>query len=76
MVPLREEEYKKQIEEVVDEIIRMGLSLGGTFTGEHGVGIAKKKYMSLMYPEKYLSILRGIKQVFDPNNILNPGKIL
>jgi len=75
MVPLREEEWKGRIEEVVDEIIRLGLSLGGTFTGEHGVGISKKKYMSLMYPEKHLSVLRGIKSVFDPNGIMNPGKV-
>jgi glycolate oxidase len=76
MVPLREEEWKGHIEEAVDEIVRMGLSLGGTFTGEHGVGIAKKKYMPLMYPEKYMSILRGIKDLFDPNGILNPGKLI
>jgi len=76
MVPLREEEWKGHIEEAVDEIVRMGLSLGGTFTGEHGVGIAKKKYMPLMYPEKYMSMLRGIKSLFDPNGILNPGKLI
>ncbi len=50
-------------------------SLGGTISGEHGIGLIQKGYMDIMFEEAQLSLMRGIKKVFDPNNILNAGKI-
>ncbi len=50
-------------------------SLGGTISGEHGIGLIQKKYMDIVFKETNLDIMRGIKKVFDPNNILNAGKI-
>lgn len=49
--------------------------LGGTISGEHGIGLVQKGFMDLVYSEKQLDLMRGIKKVFDPNNILNAGKI-
>ena len=50
-------------------------SLGGTISGEHGVGLVQKPYMDVMFNETQLNLMRGIKKIFDPNNILNAGKI-
>jgi len=49
--------------------------LGGTVSGEHGIGLIQKSYMDIVFNEKQLDLMRGIKKVFDPNNILNAGKI-
>jgi glycolate oxidase len=50
-------------------------ALGGTISGEHGIGLVQKPYMDIMFSEAELGLMRAIKKVFDPNNILNPGKI-
>jgi glycolate oxidase len=50
-------------------------SLGGTISGEHGIGLIQKEYMDIVFDEAGLQLMRGIKKVFDPNNILNSGKI-
>ena len=50
-------------------------SLGGTISGEHGVGLVQKAYMDIVFDEAQLRLMRGIKKIFDPNNILNAGKI-
>lgn len=49
--------------------------LGGTISGEHGIGLLQKNYMDIVFNETQLQLMRGIKQTFDPNNILNAGKI-
>jgi glycolate oxidase len=49
--------------------------LGGTISGEHGVGLVQKGYMDIVFGETSLQLMRGIKKTFDPNNILNAGKI-
>ena len=49
--------------------------LGGTISGEHGIGLIQKEYMDIVFEEANLQLIRGIKKVFDPNNILNSGKI-
>ncbi|HEY4715906.1 MAG TPA: FAD-linked oxidase C-terminal domain-containing protein [bacterium] len=59
----------------VEEIMKKTVELGGTITGEHGIGLAKKPFIKIELSDAELSILRKIKGVFDPNNILNPGKI-
>ena len=50
-------------------------SLGGTISGEHGIGLIQKDFIPIMFDEVTLNIMRGIKKTFDPNNILNCGKI-
>mgnify|MGYP006358193013 FL=1 len=50
-------------------------SLGGTISGEHGIGLVQKEYMDIMFSNNSIQLMKGIKKVFDPNNILNPGKI-
>jgi glycolate oxidase len=49
--------------------------LGGTISGEHGIGLVQKRFMDIMFTETHMNLMRGIKKVFDPNNILNAGKI-
>lgn len=49
--------------------------LGGTVSGEHGIGLVQKSFMDIVFAEKQLDLMRGIKKVFDPNHILNAGKI-
>jgi glycolate oxidase len=50
-------------------------NLGGTISGEHGIGLIQKSYMPVVFKSANLEIMRGIKKTFDPNNILNAGKI-
>jgi glycolate oxidase len=60
---------------VREEIYRLTLSLGGTLTGEHGIGATRRRYLPLALDEAQIRIMRQIRDVFDPNHILNPGKI-
>ena len=62
-------------QKAVDALFDQTLKLGGTITGEHGVGITKKKYLTKEIGPVEISLMKQIKQVFDPENILNPGKI-
>jgi glycolate oxidase len=57
------------------EIFEVAVSLGGTITGEHGIGLAKKKFLHLVTGYTAIETMRTIKKAMDPNNILNPGKI-
>ncbi|MBT3388208.1 MAG: FAD-binding protein [Desulfobacula sp.] len=75
MYDKKDEEARKKVEEAVDELFMATLSLGGTITGEHGVGITKKKFLPLEINKTEMELMKGIKKVFDPLNILNPGKI-
>ncbi len=69
----REEE--ERAERAVDEVFELALSYHGSITGEHGVGLTKKKFLSWQMGDVGMEILRGIKQVFDPKNLFNPGKM-
>ena len=60
---------------VTEEIYRLALSLGGTITGEHGIGATRRRYLPLAVDSAQIEIMRHIRAVFDPNRILNPGKI-
>lgn len=68
-------DWETKIPEGIGEIFKLTVSLGGTLSGEHGIGIAKRPYMPIALGETNLKLMRGIKKVFDPNGILNPGKI-
>jgi glycolate oxidase len=72
---LDEETWKEVLDVVIGELIDLALSLGGTISGEHGLGLAKKRYLPRQVEEAQIELMRGIKRVFDPHNILNPGKV-
>ncbi len=61
--------------EAFDEVIRLGLSLGGTITGEHGIGSVKVPWLGLEVGQAELDRQRRLKAVFDPAGIMNPGKV-
>ena len=58
-----------------DLMYRKARELNGLVSGEHGIGYAKKRYVAETVENEQLELMRGIKHVFDPNGILNPGKI-
>ncbi len=70
-----DEKWTTEVMDGIGEIFRLAVKLGGTLSGEHGIGIAKRAYMPVAMKEVNLEIMRGIKKVFDPQGILNPGKI-
>jgi glycolate oxidase len=72
---ISEEDWETKIPDGIGEIFKLTVSLGGTLSGEHGIGIAKRPYMPIAMSEVNLNLMRGIKKAFDPNGILNPGKI-
>ncbi|MDN4164726.1 FAD-binding oxidoreductase [Cytophagales bacterium LB-30] len=67
--------WHKEVNEGIAEIFTLVVRLGGTLSGEHGIGIAKRPYMPIAMAEANLQLMRGIKRAFDPNGILNPEKI-
>lgn len=72
--------YKKsyeneEIQGILIKIFELVKSLGGTISGEHGIGLIQKSFMPVMFDNVTMELMRGIKKVFDPNNILNAGKI-
>ena len=69
-------EWHKRLPKVFEDIYRLGASLGGVISGEHGLGFDKKGYLSMTMNKEAIGLMKGIKRVFDPNNILNPGKVL
>mgnify|MGYP001292665805 CR=1 FL=1 len=71
-----DEEWQQDKDIIVGKIIKLGVDLGGTLTGEHGVGLTKKAYMDLYFTARDLEIMKGIKAQCDPNGILNPSKII
>ncbi|WP_297211392.1 MULTISPECIES: FAD-binding oxidoreductase [Thermodesulfovibrio] len=73
--PMNKEEMEK-VHKAVDEIFEVALSLGGTLSGEHGIGVAKLKYLKNEIGRSGIETMRRIKQSLDPDNILNPGKLV
>lgn len=71
----RDEEEMHRVEEALGEIVDMTLSLGGTITGEHGVGLAKKGFLTRQFRGASYELLRKVKNTLDPKGLLNPGKI-
>jgi len=59
-------------EEMEEELYKMAIKGGGTITGEHGIGKTRRKHLPLQFDEVQINLMRGIKKLFDPNNILNP----
>ncbi|MDK8182420.1 FAD-linked oxidase C-terminal domain-containing protein [Paenibacillus sp. UMB4589-SE434] len=71
----RDKEEIHRVEEAFAEIFEEAIRLGGTITGEHGVGMVKAPYLEWKVGEAGIELMKGIKQAFDPNGIMNPGKI-
>jgi glycolate oxidase len=72
---LPDERWDALVPKTTEEIYRLALSLGGTITGEHGIGATRRRYLPLALDEAQIDLMRQIRDVFDPNRILNPGKI-
>jgi D-lactate dehydrogenase (cytochrome) len=69
-------DYLKRVHSVNDRLIRRTLEVGGTCTGEHGVGYGKAHYLESQYGSGAVEMMRAIKQAVDPHNIMNPGKVI
>lgn len=69
------EEFEVILQKVFDEMYERANAVGGLVSGEHGIGFAKKGYMKQQLGDVQVELMNGIKKVFDPNNILNPGKV-
>lgn len=61
--------------QAIEEIFKVTVALGGTLSGEHGIGLSKAPFMHLAFSDAEMELFRSIKKAFDPNNILNPGKM-
>ncbi|MBN1104998.1 MAG: FAD-binding protein [Deltaproteobacteria bacterium] len=65
----------RRMEEASGDLFRLAIGLDGTLTGEHGIGLSKASYMTLEHDPAAMAVMRSLKRTFDPNNILNPGKM-
>ena len=72
---LTQEQWDNELPLAIREIFQLTVSLGGTISGEHGIGWVQKDYMDIAYQDIELNLMREIKKVFDPKNIMNPSKI-
>jgi len=72
---LNREDWEKTLSAIFDRMYEKSVELGGLVSGEHGIGYAKKEFLKRQYGETPIALMQGIKQVFDPKNILNPGKV-
>jgi glycolate oxidase len=67
--------WKNELSKGIREIFELCVKLGGTISGEHGIGLVQKDYMDIAFPPVSIELQKKIKEVFDPNGILNPGKM-
>jgi glycolate oxidase len=72
---MTDENWKTEVPKGITEIFELTVALKGTLSGEHGIGYVQKNFMPIAFSNMELQLMKGIKKVFDPNNILNPGKI-
>ena len=74
-VTLKSKADVQKMGDLQEELVKLATSLGGSVTAEHGCGIWKAPYLSMEHGEDVVELMRKIKTIFDPNNILNPGKM-
>lgn len=72
---LDDKAWESNLETAIKEIFKLTVLLGGTISGEHGIGYSQKNYLPIALSKTELSLMKNIKKTFDPNNIMNPGKI-
>ena len=72
---MTDENWNTEVTKGIREIFELTVSLKGTLSGEHGIGYVQKNYMDIAFDKTQLQLMKGIKSIFDPNGILNPGKI-
>ncbi|ALC91197.1 FAD-binding protein [Bacillus sp. FJAT-18017] len=72
---VRNHDEMERVEKAFEEIFERAVELGGTITGEHGVGVAKAPYLELKLGKEGIAAMKAVKTALDPNNIMNPGKI-
>lgn len=72
---MSDNDWNLKLPKGITEIFQLCKELGGTISGEHGIGLVQKKYMPIVFPKHQLALMKNIKKVFDPHLILNPGKI-
>lgn len=72
---LSEIQWEEELPKAIREIFKLTVSLGGTISGEHGIGWVQKSYMDIAFNDVELKLMSNIKKVFDPKNIMNPSKI-
>jgi glycolate oxidase len=72
---LSDDVWNVDLPNAISEIFELCKSLGGTISGEHGIGLVQKNYLPIVFSPYHLQLMKDIKKVFDPNYILNPGKI-
>ena len=72
---LSDQAWNIELPNAISEIFELCKSLGGTISGEHGIGLVQKNYLPIVFSPYHLQLMKDIKKVFDPNYILNPGKI-
>ena len=70
-----EAEFRKQVDQFLSAIYQKAVELGGQISGEHGIGYGKVKYLAEAVGPVNMALMQGIKKVFDPKMILNPGKV-
>ena len=75
MIDERNESERRRAEVAIKEIFKLTIRLGGTLSGEHGVGLTKAPYIGLELDPVAIEVMKKIRKVLDPNQILNPGKI-
>lgn len=68
--------WKEELPKAIREIFEFVVSVGGTLSGEHGIGLVQRPYMDIAFNPVQLALMRSIKKVFDPQGIMNPGKVL
>jgi glycolate oxidase len=73
---LSDDYWTKYVNIAIKKIFELTVSLGGTISGEHGIGYSQKEFLPIALSEEEILLLKRIKKAFDPNNILNPGKII
>jgi glycolate oxidase len=75
MVDLSNEAEREAAESVKRRIFQLAIEMGGTISGEHGIGIMKSDFLPLALSDESIEAMKRIKHALDPNNIMNPGKI-
>ena len=72
---MSEKAWNEDLSKGIREIFELTVSLGGTISGEHGIGLVQKEFIDIAFSEENIAIQKRIKSVFDPKGILNPKKI-